>query len=63
MSKIDRFASSNSSNRHSSDERISLPLYSRSSRDRLICHLEMEFQGLTPEQVLLSGTALIVDDY
>lgn len=63
-SKIDRFASrSSSSNRQSSDERISLPLYSRSSRDRLICHLEMEFLGSTPEQVLLAGTALIVDDY
>lgn len=60
--KIDRFASS-SSNRQSSDERILLPLYSRASRDRLICHLEMEFLGSTPEQVLLAGTALIVDDY
>ncbi|XP_064546805.1 cytoplasmic dynein 2 heavy chain 1 [Drosophila montana] len=57
--KIDRFAS----NRQLSDERITLPLYSRASRDRLICHLKLELGGATAEQILLAGTALIVDDY
>lgn len=57
--KIDRFAS----NRQHSDERITLPLYSRASRDKLICHLKLELGGATAEQVLLAGTALIVDDY
>lgn len=59
--RIDRFASG--SNRQDSDERITLPLYSRANRDRLICHLELELLGVTPEQVLLAGTALIVEDY
>ncbi|KAM8717355.1 hypothetical protein ACLKA7_004106 [Drosophila subpalustris] len=57
--KIDQFASYS----HHSDERISLPLYSRSNRDKLLCHLEMESFGATAEQVLLAGTALIVSDY
>ncbi|ALC40164.1 btv [Drosophila busckii] len=57
--KIDQFAGS----RQNSISLISLPLYSRASRDKLICHLEMELFGSTAEQVLLAGTALIVDDY
>lgn len=59
--RIDRFASG--SKRQDSDERITLPLYSRASRDRLVCYLELEQLGVTPEQVLLAGTALIVEDY
>ncbi|XP_023163173.2 cytoplasmic dynein 2 heavy chain 1 [Drosophila hydei] len=57
--KIDRFASS----RQHTEERITLPLYSSASRDKLICHLELVATGTTAEQVLLAGTALIVEDY
>lgn len=40
-----------------------LPLYSRSSRDKLICHLNVDIVTGTAEQILLAGTALIVEDY
>ncbi|XP_017051507.2 cytoplasmic dynein 2 heavy chain 1 [Drosophila ficusphila] len=40
-----------------------LPLYSRSSRDKLICHLNIDIVTGTSEQILLAGTALIVEDY
>ncbi|XP_002132927.3 cytoplasmic dynein 2 heavy chain 1 [Drosophila pseudoobscura] len=40
-----------------------LPLYSRGSRDKLICHLHVDNLDGTPEQILLAGTALIVEDY
>ncbi|XP_016964184.1 cytoplasmic dynein 2 heavy chain 1 [Drosophila biarmipes] len=40
-----------------------LPLYSRSCRDKLICHLNVDVVTGTSEQILLAGTALIVEDY
>ncbi|KAH8413035.1 hypothetical protein KR009_007595, partial [Drosophila setifemur] len=40
-----------------------LPLYSRSSRDKLICHLNVDNVSGSSEQILLAGTALIVEDY
>ncbi|KQS61955.1 uncharacterized protein Dere_GG26490, partial [Drosophila erecta] len=40
-----------------------LPLYSRSSRDKLICHLHVDVVTGTADQILLAGTALIVEDY
>ncbi|KAH8376856.1 hypothetical protein KR093_001749 [Drosophila rubida] len=59
--KIDQFAIPNRN--HSMEERLSLPLYTRASRDKLLCHLEVDSLGATSEQILLAGTALIVGDY
>jgi len=57
--KIDQYASHS----HTSIERITLPLYTRANRDKLLCHLEVQSFGATSEQVLLAGTALIVSDF
>ncbi|KAH8278084.1 hypothetical protein KR026_009737 [Drosophila bipectinata] len=46
-----------------SESNPKLPLYSRSSRDKLICHLNVDNVSGTSEQILLAGTALIVEDY
>ncbi|XP_017012255.3 cytoplasmic dynein 2 heavy chain 1 [Drosophila takahashii] len=40
-----------------------LPLYSRSCRDKLLCHLNVDIVTGTSEQILLAGTALIVEDF
>ncbi|KAH8249647.1 hypothetical protein KR032_011100, partial [Drosophila birchii] len=46
-----------------SESNPKLPLYSRSSRDKLICHLNVDILAGTSEQILLAGTALIVEDF
>ncbi|KAH8263165.1 hypothetical protein KR044_005503 [Drosophila immigrans] len=59
--KIDQFAIPHRS--HSTEEKLTLPLYTRASRDKLLCHLEVQSMGASAEQILLAGTALIVGDY
>ncbi|XP_060645040.1 cytoplasmic dynein 2 heavy chain 1 [Drosophila nasuta] len=59
--KIDQFAIPNRS--QTSEEKLTLPLYSRASRDKLLCQLEVQSMGATAEQILLAGSALIVSDY
>ncbi|EDW77285.2 uncharacterized protein Dwil_GK18215 [Drosophila willistoni] len=44
-------------------EQLKLPLYTRSQRDKLICYLPVDMMASTPDEILLAGSALIVEDY